>query len=355
MSIQELQISYTSRPEVSLGGREDGAFAQDIVAFSAEEDTEGLGRCEIRLTCQPDPQGRYPYLEPGRLRLGTSLAVTVGRTKHRRQVFDGTVSAVQAVFGRDGGVQIVVLAEDALQGLRLKRRSRVFENSTDAEIATTIASEHGLTAEVDGGKTSHPVLAQLGCSDLAFLRERAHAAGADLWLEGSTLHMSARSGDPAVSLAYGAELMDLTLRADVAGQSSNVGVTGWDVEGKVAFKETGQASDVPGPESNGTLGSTALERAFGTRDERVLTSVPFTQGSARALAKSTFLRQVRRFVTGTGTADGDPRIRVGSRVELREVGRLFTGTYAVTRAAHVYDSQNGYLTRFDVERAVVSS
>lgn len=354
MSIQELQASYASRPTVSFGGREDAGLAADIVAFSAEEDTAGLARCEMRLSCEPSSQGRYPYLEPDRLRLGRALAVTMGRRGGRREVFSGTVTAVEGRYGRDGTVEIVVLAEDALQRLRLTRRTRVFENLTDADIARRIAGEHGLTANVDGGTASHPVLAQLGMTDLAFLRDRAASFGADLWLEGTTLHLSARSGDVALTLTYGAELVDLTLRADLAGQSTTVGVTGWDVEGKDVIDETAQRSDLPSAESDGTLGAALLEEAFGERAEHILTSVPVTQEAARALARGAFDRQARRFVTGTATADGDPRIRVGARVGFSGVGRLFTGTYAVTRASHDYDSERGYLTRFEVERAVVS-
>jgi len=58
----------------------------------------------------------------------------------------------------------------------------------------------------------------------------------------------------------------------------------------------------------------------------------------------------RRFVTGTGVADGDARIRVGSVVKLEGLGNLFNGNYYVTRVRHSYDGTYGFRTTFDVER-----
>ncbi len=355
MSVEQIQTAYASRPTLTLAGRDDPDLAADLIALSVEEDTGGLGRCELRIACEPSRLGRYPYLEPDRLRLGRPLAVTLGRPGRRREVFSGTVTAVEGRHGGDGVVEVVVLAEDALQRLRLRRRTRVFEDVTDADVAQRIAGEHGLTADVDGGATSHPVLVQLGVTDLAFLRERAASFGADLWLDGSRLHLSARSGSAELTVTYGVELVDLTLRADLAGQSTTVGVAGWDVAAKDAVDETATGSDMEPTDTGGTSGWTLLEEAFGERVETVMTTVPLTRAAARALARSAFARQSRRFVTGSGTSDGDPRIRVGSRLRLARIGRIFEGDYAVTRTCHHYDGQRGYLTTFDVERAVLTS
>ena len=56
-------------------------------------------------------------------------------------------------------------------------------------------------------------------------------------------------------------------------------------------------------------------------------------------------------MTGYGTADGDPRIRVGATLELSKLGKMFDGDYYITSASHIIDLDSAYRTEFEVERA----
>jgi len=43
-------------------------------------------------------------------------------------------------------------------------------------------------------------------------------------------------------------------------------------------------------------------------------------------------------------------VRVGTRVELKEIGPLFSGKYTVTAVRHRFDTTRGVRTEFEVER-----
>ena len=92
----------------------------------------------------------------------------------------------------------------------MTRRSRTYEESSDADAVRFIASKHGLKPQVDMDGPTHAVLAQVNQSDLAFLRERARAVDAEVWVEGDTLHAQARARRNAgkVSLEYGRTLRE---------------------------------------------------------------------------------------------------------------------------------------------------
>lgn len=53
-----------------------------------------------------------------------------------------------------------MLAEDCLPDLRTTRRSRHFEQMSDADVMRQIAQEHGLSADIEVG-SAHTVLAQV--------------------------------------------------------------------------------------------------------------------------------------------------------------------------------------------------
>ena len=84
-------------------------------------------------------------------------------------------------------------------------------------------------------------------------------------------------------------------------------------------------------------------------------TVPLSAEEARVLAQAAFRARARRFLTGSGLADGDARIRVGGIVNLIDLGGLFDGRYYVVAARHLYDDSDGFRTEFDVERAALGS
>jgi hypothetical protein len=182
------------------------------------------------------------WLDGGVVDFGKRLVVSVGPDTNQRTVFDGTISAIEAVFD-DGQTPLVVLmAEDALMRLRMTRRMRSYQRVTDGDIASALADEHGLQAEVDVDGPEYDVVQQLNQSDLAFLRERARLVRAELWCEGRTLHLSSRPrrAGTQLTLVQGNHLLSVRLCADLAHQRSEVAVTGYDAQNKEVIDERGE-------------------------------------------------------------------------------------------------------------------
>jgi phage protein D len=196
-------------------------------------------------------------------------------------------------------------------------------------------------------------LAQTNLSDLAFMRECARRLNAEIWLDGTTLYGAKRAsrGQERVRLAYGANLHECQIRADLAHQCSELSVNGWDPLSKEAIHDTADESAIASELNGLTGGSAILAEAFGERKASLVHTIPLSSDEARAVAEARYRENARRFVTGTGFADGDPRIRVGAILELSQLGQLFDGDYYVVRACHRMGVEHGYQTEFDIERA----
>lgn len=234
----------------------------------------------------------------------------------------------------------------------MTRRTRAFENTSDSALFQQVASQYGLQANVDVSGPTHRVLTQVNQSDLAFLRERARAVDAELWVDDSTLNVKSRNrrktGD--VTLTYGQGLHEFSVVADLAGQVSSFNVSGWDVSSKQAISHKATDSALSSELNGDSGGSSVLTQAIGQRDQQVVHDLPFTAQEAQELADGDYRRAARRFVTGSGVAEGDARLRVGTKLQLRGLGTIFEGNYYITRARHVFDGNNGYRTYFSVER-----
>lgn len=347
-------LYYASRPVISVDGEVQTLLGDALLlSLLVEETTRGLFRCEARFTnWEPSAGETFRFFDGEILDFGKPFAVEMGKPDELRQIFDGRIMGIEAHYPAQRPPEIVVLAEDRFQDLRMVRHTRTFEDMTDADVVRQIAAAQGLTAEVDIDGPTYRTLVQLNQSDLAFLRERAAAVDADLWIEGSMLHVQSRTGrdEGTISLTYGGNLVEFSALADLAHQRSTVRVSGWDVSGKQAIDVEAGAQLIQSELNGDRGGSAVLEQAIAARHERIATAMPLSQPEAQALADARYRERARRFVTGTGVVDGTAELRVGATVEIDALGPWFDGAYYVTRARHVFDVIDGYRTFFEVER-----
>ena len=203
--------------------------------------------------------------------------------------------------------------------IRRNARSRTSPTRTCCDIA----AEHGLTPQLDVDGPTYRTLAQVNQSDLAFLRDRARAIDAEVWVEGSQLFAQARTRRKAgapITLTYGHGLREMTATADLAHQRTRLAITGWDVSAKEAIDETADEADVRNELGGRTSGSRLLTEKFGDRPDRIVHMVPLT-GDGPAVAApatatsraSSHCRRHRRRHARLKVATSQPR-RVGAAV-----------------------------------------
>jgi phage protein D len=210
--------------------------------------------------------------------------------------------------------------------------------------------------QLTGG--SHAVLAQVNQSDLAFLRERARAIGAELWIEvgsdGRATLKAQRRGDrnagPPVALGWHNELTEFDVIADLAEQRTSVTATGWDPGAKAQLTHQATDSDIQSEVGGDDSGPSLLRAKLGERKESIAHGVPLDSDEARARAVSHFQLAARRFVVGRGVARTDPRLRVGRWVDLSGLGPLFSGKYYLAEVRHRFDGSRALRTEFIAER-----
>jgi uncharacterized protein len=299
----------------------------------------------------------FLYFDRQLLDFGKSFAIEAGAGEAAGTIFDGRISALEGRYLRQRQPEVLICAEDRLQDLRMTRRTKTFQDMSDADLFQQIASGHGLQTDIDVSGPTHKIIAQVNQSDLALVRERARSIDAEVWVDGRTLHVQSRAKrkHAEVSLKYGEGLHEFSVAADLAVQSSGFTVTGWDVSGKKKITHRATSSVISGEAGSDRLGGGILEQAFGTRDQQVVHALPLSTDEAKAEAEAYYRRTARQFVTGRGVTDGDARLRVGTRLSLSGLGSLFDGKYYVTRVRHTFDTERGLRTGFDVERPGIAA
>ncbi len=269
-----------------MAGSEDIGLSQGLLRMSVRETVHGLYSAELRIGNWGSKNNSIGFLYFDRKKLDFGKAIQLKLDDD--VLFDGRVSAIEADFGEGRPPELAILLEDRFQDLRMTRRTRTFTDSSDADVMRRVASDHGLKPGVDDVQGPvHKVLAQVNQSDLAFLRERARWAGAELWIDGSNLNAkprTARNG-ASIKLKYGADLREFTALADLAHQRTSVDVSGWDVKGKKAIRQQADEAAIRNELGSDSSGAKILGAAFGERKESIAHMVPLTADEARAQAR----------------------------------------------------------------------
>jgi phage protein D len=239
----------------------------------------------------------------------------------------------------------------------MTRRMKTYEQVSDADIASQVASEHGLSPSTAADGPTYDVVQQLNMSDLAFLRERARLVQAEIWADGRTLNFKTRPNRDATALTLVQDnhLISVRLRADLAHQRSKIKVSGYDAQARESIDEESGEDAIQPEIAGGTTGVAVLQRALGERVSHRVREAPLQSAEALAWAKGEMLRRSRAFVTVTGTTRGTPDMVVGSDLTFERVGDPFVGGgYYATRVRHTYDLTHGHRTYFEAERATVN-
>jgi phage protein D len=346
----------SARPLIEIQGQEESQLSAALISLLIVENVQGLYRCELRVANLGEADRAVNFLFLNRQKVDFGHNLKVKTVDGNTTIFDGRVMAFEADYPEGEQPQITFLAEDRLQDLRMTRRTRSFDEISDADLFQRIAQDHNLTADVNITGPTHRLLTQVNQSDLAFLRERARLIEAELWLDGSTLHASSRadrSGDN-LPLSYNGTLRSFTVLADLSPQRTAIKVTGWDVGGKQAIEHEADEAAIRSETGSNKSGAALLQEKLGERKDMLAHTVPLTLEEARSYAEGVFRSRARRFVSGRGITEFDAKLRVGNSVELRGLGEMFSGKYALVEVRHLFDMRHGFRTEFAVERAFIT-
>jgi hypothetical protein len=340
-----------ARPSIYIDGQNDIALGQALLQLIISEDVQGLYHCEARFG-NWGPKGNsigFMYFDRKKLDFGKPMQIKIDQDK----IFDGRISAIEANFGEARPPEIAVLLEDRFQDLRMTQRTRTFADVSDSDVMNRIASDYGLQPNIDVSGPSYKVLAQVNQSDLSFLRERARAIDAEIWLDDKTLHCQSRTkrNNGTVKVNYGGELREVTVTADLAGQRTSVKVNGWDISGKSAMTYEANDQVISGELGSDSSGISILKSAFGDRKEALAHTVPLSSREAQTEAEAVMRMTARRFVIAHGITQADAKLRVGTYIDMQGLGPLFSGKYYLCHVKHVFEGTQGFVTEFSAERS----
>jgi uncharacterized protein len=349
---------YSAVPTVQVEGQLNDKVTAQLLAMKMCEQEAGMSSLELRFSNFGSFAGGLAdqVFEDGSiLKLGANLTVYAGLVTSPTEIFRGKVTALELVYPSDGPPDLMVLAEDALQAARMKRRTKNWDKTSLSAILQEIAGGLSLTPVFSGLDATIGDELQFNESDLHFLRRLLARYDADLQVVGAELHATPRSQAQrnAIQLDMNSQLHEVRVLADLAHQVTQIAVTGWDYQQGQTISVTSSTTSL-GPGA-GQTGGSWLSQALGDRSEQLAHYATLNQTDAQALVDAEFAQRSRRFVVARGVGEGNPTLRVGSYLTLTGLGPRFSNTFYTTATVHRFDTNKGYATEFTAECAYLGA
>jgi phage protein D len=347
---------YTAQPTVRVAGQVVDQVRDLLVAMEIHEQEGGLSRLELRLiNVESQSNGTATLAFDTRdFDLGKDIAIYTGDENVPVEIFRGVITGLESEFPDGSHPEFIVLAEDALQKARFARRSKYHDNLGLSDLMQSIASATGVTKGA-APPTSAGGQMQLNESDLAFFRRLMGRYDLDAQISAKELQGQERQNirRNEVTLDMHSQLSKARVVADLSHQATEVTISGWDP--KQGQKVTASSKGKNAGPGQGRNGPQILKQAIGDRSEHIGHLAIASGDEAQAVVDSAFDQRARGFVTLHGTAEGNPKIRVGTHLTVTGLGKRFDNTYYVRHAVHRFDLTDGYQTDFTAECAFLGN
>jgi phage protein D len=293
------------------------------------------------------------WVDQGPFKLGASVEIGTRPQDGGReeQIISGEITALEPDFGQGTQATLTVRGYDRAHRLHRGTRSQAFTQVTDSDLASQIARDAGLRADVDPTPQIYEHVLQDNQTDMAFLRSRAERIGYQVYVRQQTLcfkQPGSDAGRTPLQLEWGAQLKRFRPRLTLAEQIDEVQVKGWAPKTKTEITGRADSSRASPQIGESRSGADLASSAFGAGRRIVVNRPVASQAEADAVAQALYDELSGAYIEAEGTCLGTPALQAGTTVELTSLGQTFSGRYFVTSATHLYRADGDYTTEFSV-------
>lgn len=313
---------------------------------SCESSVDAAGSFSLRLS---DPD--LKLTDSDLFSAGNAVEVHLGYAGRVHPAMLGQITAVQPNIGN--GSTLTVTGYDASHRMRHNAPGRMtYKGLNDSLIAAQIALENLLVPVVDSSHLPPRPSVQQTSSDWALLQELAARNGFHVFVHWDKLYFRLpRPQLHRVVLEWGKNLISFQPRLSTSGITGLQEVRGYDEQLAQAIVAIVPAITL-GDDLTATFDRISKDflQQLMTLGRRVLHGAPVTNVlEGMELAKAVLQRLLEGLFEGSGTCIGIPELHAGDQVEVRGVGRRFSGVYRLSRVKHTIND-GGYQTSFEVSQ-----
>lgn len=302
----------------------------------------------------------FTWLDNPLFKIGNKIMIKMGYYNKLVKMIEGPIKSL-STSGFSGDIpKLTIIGYDEshtylTEKSLAEKAIKPEQNDTYSKIAENIASAAKLTPIVDKTKKYSPIIIKKPITFYDFLKDAAKRVGFEFFVSRDKLYfINPRTKSTIdIIIEWGKDLISFIPTINSASLVTGVEVRGHQPDSKeklVGVAKTGEETAL----GDGMTASSLAQKMYGHPNIKTIENrIMENQDEADDMAKAELDRIGDNLVTGSGTIVGNPDMMPGMIIELRKLGKNFSGKYFVTGVNHTIDG-NGYTTSFNARKNVVS-
>jgi phage protein D len=323
----------------------------DLISVSVSQDLEVPSMFEFKIITWDLVKQEVTWADNNLFEIGNAVEIKMGYGDNPKTIMTGEITALEPEFSQESVPSLGVRGHDLRHRLLRGNQTKSFLNMKDSEIASQIARSRGLNAKVSDSKVKLEYVLQHNQTDWDFLKNRADRLGYEVVVDKKDLYFRPHKNDTSkvLTLTYNDDLLEFFPRLSSLTQVSEVEIRGWNLKDKeVVVSKAGAGKE--NSKMGGNKTGSQIIRTFGKSTNTIVDQPMSTKAEADEMSLGQFRDISIAYVVAEGSSLGNPDVRIGKVIEIKGIGKRFSGLYYVTTAEHKFTPQQGYQTLFTVRR-----
>lgn len=356
MAVARTQIPLVPDFEILINGAPLPMAAKaHVLEVKVDDDVSlaGMFMFTLVLTAADDPEAGWRWIDDEDLfAIGNAVEIQMGYRDDLETVIKAEITGLEPEFSSNRLPSMTVRGYDRRHRLLRGRKTRTFVQQKDSDIASQIASEAGLTGEVEDSQVVHDYVFQANQTDMEFLQQRARRIQYEVVVVDQKLHFHpvSNAASEILTLTLQDDLLEFYPRLSSVLQVSEVSVRGWNPADKQEIIGQAGSGDEVSTMGGQTSGADMVADTFGAAQGVISADPVLTQAEADQIAQGRFNQALLELINGEGVCLGRTDLKAGTIIQIDGLGDRFSGSYYVVAAVHHYDTAQGYYTHFTVRR-----
>lgn len=355
---------------IKIGGKPQPELKNAVISLEVDENLESASMFTMNINEGLDIKTqKFTWLDSKLLapESGEDVEIYIGYAsraeKLKEPLITGTITALNPSFPSTGIPTLSVQGYDhsfCLQKSVVKAK-RTFDKEKDyGDVAKKIASEHNL-GEGDIDPTITPcekITQKPGESDYNFLKRLADRFGYEFFIRNKKLYFREPRDyqEKVMTLKWGRELISFNPRLSTAKVVSKVTVKGHNQNNpKKPITGIATLKDIEFKEPKAKSAAELAKNSMKKEIEKSEHDFPVCdEEDAKALAKALLMKANNSLIEGSCECIGIPELRAGTNVQIKGIGKRFSGKYYVKSVKHSI-GDGGYTVSFGVRRGGIGT
>ena len=329
------------------GKRLDTEHEGALQKIHMDDVLDGVGACTLEFDTSA-----VRIAESGTFSFESVVSVHLGYKDDCEEVFAGEVTDFETRYNEYGNERFLVICSSFLHRLKNSYKPASFESKRLSDILKGIVDSYSLKSDIEDFGARKEYQVKLGATDLDYLLESAKKYGKTAYCYGSTVYVKdeVTVRDDDIILEWGKTLIKFSGREQLKGLLSGCSFTGWNENVCEAISGSASLKDLPVKIGGSKSWEDNSNGAGGKWQSVFWGDTVYDNDDAKALAIGKLVESSFRYQTGVAKCEGDYRIHPGMRVNIKYVGRKFSGEYIADRVEHDLSVGEAFVTTVHLKR-----